>query len=522
MSYIDRAFVDQERKYWRIPGAAVALFGEGIEDEIACFGYRDLERSLPFTENTLHCVASCSKSMTSLLIASLVADGILDYDRPVAEYLPDFQLFDPDASKRFTLRDMLCHRTGFGDHDVLWPCDRADLARRIRYVEPCDTFRNRSLYSNVIYALIGYVAEAVTGRSWPELMQERVFDPLRMQRTNCTADKIVSDPDHAEPYYVEGGRAVKKAFWNIDGGGPAASVNTSIKDLMKWVKFHIRGGCNEEGKQIIPSSIFEEMHRPQMPFTDTEGSQPYPFDFYCMGWRAGKYKGYRAQKHSGKIEGYSSFQLYLPDEKIGLCLMANLHVPFEQFCFTVTYSLLDAALGLPKDDWRSRYRGKENTPETGRTEGVTADERKTNSTAEQGPADEDVCPDPAVFETYKVDVAEKKLDPAVKGNLCPRAYKEYIGIYANPGHGPLEVRAAGRELTLHYRDQTLALHHYGADTFVMPGVLTDTLTLRVPVRFVANAYGEIIKVKICYEPQVEDIVFVKERSGKEAGEKTCD
>ena len=86
----------------------------------------------------------------------------------------------------------------------------------MRYIEPCDTFRGRSLYSNVIYALIGYVAEYVTGKTWPDLMKEYIFEPLHMDRTTCTAEGIIHDPDMAQPYYVIDGENVKVPFWNIE------------------------------------------------------------------------------------------------------------------------------------------------------------------------------------------------------------------------------------------------------------------------------------------------------------------
>ena len=91
MTYIDRELVEREMKYWRIPGAALAVVGDGIEEEFECFGFRDRENGLPFDEDTLFCIASCSKAMTSALIARLVAEGTLDYDKPVNSYIPEVQ-----------------------------------------------------------------------------------------------------------------------------------------------------------------------------------------------------------------------------------------------------------------------------------------------------------------------------------------------------------------------------------------------------------------------------------------------
>ena len=80
---INRERIQKEVDYWRIPGMALTLIQEGQPDQIACFGYRDVEKQLPVTPDTLFCVASCSKSMTAALIACLVDEGKLDWDVPV-------------------------------------------------------------------------------------------------------------------------------------------------------------------------------------------------------------------------------------------------------------------------------------------------------------------------------------------------------------------------------------------------------------------------------------------------------
>ena len=480
MGYIDREKLQKEIDHWRIPGCAVTVFGDGWE-ETACLGYRDKEGGLAFDEDTLFCVASLSKSMTSGLIAALVAEGTLDYDRPIKEFLPEFQLWDREASEKFTLRDMLTHSTGFGAHDILWPADRAELAKRMRYIEPMDRFRGRPIYSNVIYALIGYVAEAVTGKTWPALMQEYIFGPLGMTRTSCTYDRIVSDPNHAEPYYVmPDGKLTKVPFWDIDGGGPAASVNTTIGDLRTWVRFQIDGGKNAAGEQIIPEEVFREIHKKQVSYPEALAEDLFPCSYYGFGWRVGEFRGRKFCKHTGKIEGYSSFQGFLPEERIGVAVMSNLHNPAQAFQLSTVYALLDKVLGYPEKDWIGRFHGGE------------------------------AHPDLSVYLDCFQDIAGQRLE-GEGGAPMPRPISDYAGVYENPGHGPIAVKEAEGGLTLHYRDQELPLLHWGGDTFILENARADTQTMRLPVTFLENVRHEVIKVKIPYEPEVQDIVFVKEK-----------
>lgn len=173
---LNDAFVKREMEYWNIPGLAVGVIKDGDILLEKGYGYRNLETKEPMTPYTLQGIASCSKSFTSAVLASLVDEGILDYDQPVSEYIPDFALMDPVATKEATIRDMLYHRTGLAGHDGMWPLkgvSREEYMHRLRYLQPNKPFRSTTQYSNVIYNLLGCIAERVTQKTWEELVEER-------------------------------------------------------------------------------------------------------------------------------------------------------------------------------------------------------------------------------------------------------------------------------------------------------------------------------------------------------------
>lgn len=503
---IDRELIEREIDYWRIPGAAIAVFGDGMEDATECFGFRNVAQGLPWDEDTLHCVASCSKSMTSLLIARLVDEGRLDYDRPLREYLPEFGFWDRETAERCTLRDLLCHRTGLGGYDAQWPSavPRSEMVKMVRWLEPTDSFRRRSQYSNFIYTLIGYVAEAVTGRDWHELMKDYVFRPLGMDRTCSRRREICSDSDWAAPYYVTGSGLTEVPFWDIDNAGPAASVCSTIGDMATYVKFHIAGGLNGDGERLLEPETFAEMHAPQIAYSQSTGlpGDIYGATSYCMGWMAGGFRGRSFQKHTGKIEGYSTLMMYFPEERKGLVIMMNLHTPSDQFQYGVAYTLLDRLFGTGDRNWCLSFRGRE----------------------AKAPADK--------YLACNMDTAAGRLDPQLRGQELPRRLGAYEGRYFNPGFGPVTLRigrpgehlrnpgnsafidtvpdSPGGTLLLRYRDQELPLEHYGGDSFVMAYVKEDTWTMRVNVSFEANPHGEVDKVYIGYEPMLRDIAFIRQ------------
>ena len=482
---IEQKLVEDEMYYWRAPSVGISVTRLNKPDEYIFAGERDVKNHLPVNPDTMFCIASCSKSMTATLIGCLVSEGILDFDRPVREYVPEMKLWDPVASEKYTLRDMLCHRTGFGAHDVIWPMkeDRKVMAERIQYIEPVGIFRDKVIYSNVMYGLIGYVAEAVTGKSWGRLMEEYLFMPIGMKRTNCSANAMEKDSNYAKPYFVKDGVITEVPIWNVDQCGPAASVNSTHRDMLKWLRFNCRGGVTEDGRRLLTEEVFKEIHTPQMDYVDecSEYGDYYWGHKYCMGWRSGEYKGRKYQKHSGKIEGYSSFQIYLPDEQIGMFVTVNMHSPTMGLTMSLVYEVLDNLLGETSEAWNKVFRpGGERAPLT-------------------------------AYKDCDADYTEGRLTREAEGVPTQLKPKDITGEYINPGYGKAVIMSdESGNLRLAYRDQTLPLVHWGRNEFFMDGVKADVMTLRVPVLFKMNEDGRVCKVEIGYESGAENIVFVRE------------
>ena len=115
-----RDFIKTEMKNWNVPAVAVlivkndkVIFSEG-------FGYRDVEKKLKVTPNTIFPIGSVSKSFTALALGMLVDEKKLDFDQPVRNYLPTFRMYDDYLTGHITPRDMLSHRSGLPRHDLVW------------------------------------------------------------------------------------------------------------------------------------------------------------------------------------------------------------------------------------------------------------------------------------------------------------------------------------------------------------------------------------------------------------------
>ena len=151
------------------------------------FGYRDVEKKLPVTTDTIFAIGSVSKSFTSLIFGTLNDEGKVEWDKPVRTYLPTFQIDDPIATDHATARDLFSHRTGLPGHDLIWYSSnfsREELFNRLKYLKSNKEFRSGYQYCNLMIMTMGYLEGRVAGSTWENLVKSRIFEPLGMQRSN--------------------------------------------------------------------------------------------------------------------------------------------------------------------------------------------------------------------------------------------------------------------------------------------------------------------------------------------------
>ncbi|MBQ8564011.1 MAG: hypothetical protein IJ443_09025, partial [Firmicutes bacterium] len=232
---------------------------------------------------------------------------------------------------------------------------------------------------------------------------------------------------------------------------------------------------------LIDPELFRQMHQPQSAYDDSgrPDEDYYTCNGYALGWRAGTYRGHAFQKHTGKIEGYSTIQTYLPDDGLGMVILINLHTPANPIFYPLLYSFLDDELGYENPGWLQRFHGSDEMP-----------------------------PLSAYTDCFH-DLTEGWLAEEVRGNDFAGNVNEWLGAYSDPGYGPMNLRKneEGR-LLLHYRDQELEVQHWGDNQYWMDGVKADTETYKVPVTLLKEDNRYLVSV--WYEPLYEPVRFIKE------------
>jgi len=350
-SYITSAMRD-----WKIPGVAVGIIhGDTVVFQKG-FGVRTIGKPEKVDEHTLFGIASDSKAFTGMLIAMLVDDGKLRWDAPLTTYLPTLRFGDDYLTRDVTLRDALSHRTGLARADLLWTAgwnyDRAELLSRLRYLKPSWGLRSGYRYSNLMYMAAGEAAAQATGKSWVDLIQERIFNPLGMTESNLSVTLLPALPNVATPHGEVDRAVVPVPYTNVDNIPAAAAVNSNVVDMLKWLRFQLDSG-RVNGKRLVSKRSFIETHTPQtIVRIDSTYHAFNPFTHvrsYAIGWNVMDYRGVEMMSHAGNLAGMAAMVGMLPEKRVGVVVLTNLEG--NALRESIMYKVFDLYLGAPQRDW---------------------------------------------------------------------------------------------------------------------------------------------------------------------------
>ncbi|HEX4953642.1 MAG TPA: serine hydrolase [Thermoanaerobaculia bacterium] len=470
------AWVDAALAAWDVPALGLAIVKDGQVILVRGFGQRDREAGLPATENTLFAIGSSSKAFTTFVLATLVEEGKVEWDRPVERYLPSFHLHDRTATELITPRDLVTHRSGLPRHDAVWynnqALSRAELVTRLEHLEPTATLRQRFQYNNLMYLTAGYLIEQVTGESWEANVRSRIFGPLGMAGSNFDVADSQQAADFAWPYEERDDKVVRVPFRPIGNMGPAGSINSSAKEMAEWVKLHLGNGKVGDRQLIQPASL-TELHTPQIPLGNTPERPEIGTTSYALGWMVDTYRGRLRLHHGGAIDGFSAMVSLLPQDGIGIVALANkggTRVPE-----LVIRHAYDRLLGLPPIDWNGEALARR-----------------------------------AASEKLEEEAKEKKAASRRTGTRPAHELAEYAGDYSHPGYGPLSVRVAGKALEVTYNRIVAPLEHWHYEVWRVPEGAKDPVLEGLQFRFDGDMAGNVAAIATQLEPTLGEVSFQRQ------------
>lgn len=474
------SLLNQVLKDQNIAGFAVAVVKDNQVIYSKGFGYRDLENKKPVTPNTLFAIGSSTKAFTSGLLGLLEKDGKLKLDDKATSLLPQLQFYNNEMNNQVTVRDLMAHRTGLSRYDYSWllfnTANRDSIISRVKYMQPTSGVREKWFYNNFMFLAQGMITEKLSGKTWEHNIKEKFFDPLEMTRSNTSMTTFKADSDASLPYMTVKDSVIKKIdYYDINGMGPAGSINSSVNDMANWLKVWISGGTFK-GKEILPQSYIKEAASSQMVM---HGALPSKQDDiflanYGLGWMIGSYRGHYAVEHGGNINGFSANVAFYPTDGLGIVVLTNQNVsPVPEI---VTQSIADRMFKLKPIDW--------------------------NGDAKKAAA--------AVRENNKAEKANEKKNLIL--NTSPsHALSNYVGSFENPAYGLMKIVNEKNQLYANVAENKLLLKHLHYDVFEPKSVdkkgVVDTAESKTLFNFASNNAGKISGVTLQLDPDKEPVLF---------------
>ncbi len=469
MESIDR-FVVEQLVAWEVPGCAVAAVRGDDVVLAAGWGRRDLEADLPVTADTLFAIGSVTKSFTATTIGALVDDGVLDWEQPLRDYLPDLRLHDPVVSDRLSIVDLLSHRSGLPRHDLVWlghpGRSRAESLRRLRFLPLSKDLRQQFQYCNLGYLIAGHVVDRLSGTSWEDQLQSRLLAPLGMHRSNLTVDDLRADPDHSTAYERRQGVVVSVPPRTLTAMAPAGGVNSCAADMARWLLAQLGSG-QVDGKTVISPETVERQHAAHVVIQEDRVFPDSTRHAYGLGWMIGRYRGHRLIEHGGGIDGFLTQCMLLPDDGIGVAVMTNTSSSAMEP--VIAYRVLDELLDLEPLDWSSKFKARYDAAEAG--------------------------------------VREARAARHVVVAPLPRPLDAYAGDYEHPGYGTITITVAGDNLQPSFGTMELSLAHRHYETFDLHWYKLSEQSHIFPLMFGSDADGDITGFTVPFEPLVEPLRF---------------
>jgi CubicO group peptidase (beta-lactamase class C family) len=304
-----RKLVLEAQSTARLPSVSAAVFRGGEIVWSEAVGLADVEQRVEATTDTQYAVASITKTFTAASVFQLRDQGRLELDDPLSRHLPEAAHGTP------TLRRLLSHASGLQREPPgeIWETlefpGEEELLRGLEEAEQVLPPAAAWHYSNLAFALLGYVVARVAGVPLRDHVEQRLLRPLGLERTTWGAT-----PPEALPYLVEpySDAAQREPVLELGGKGGESGLYSTVGDLCRWGSFL----CDPDEAVLSPASV-AEMHDLQIM------AEPD----WTLGWGLGIELWRRGERifggHTGGFPGFLSILAYSRRERIGAVLLTN-------------------------------------------------------------------------------------------------------------------------------------------------------------------------------------------------------
>lgn len=317
ISDVLRASIEKRISVGHYPGIVI-----GIVDEAGprYYGFGRVEpggTAVP-DKDTIYEIGSIGKTFAATVLADMVVKGEVSLNDPVQAYLPEPVSMPRFEDRPITLEHLTTHGSGlprmpsnFAPADPLNPfADYGvqDLYDYLNAEELTVAPGSRRLYSNVGFGLLGHVLSLSAGRSYEELIRERITQPLAMASTEMRLGRAL-EKRLAPPYALEEGELVGSKNWDVPVLAGAGGQRSSTADMLRYLAAQL--GLIDENPLGKAMGLSQE---PRGKFTGAG---------IGLAWSIGGSEERPIYAHNGGTGGYRTFAGFVPSEKFGVIVMTN-------------------------------------------------------------------------------------------------------------------------------------------------------------------------------------------------------
>lgn len=309
-----------------IPGVAIAIVQDSSIIYMKGLGVKVVNSRDSVDIHTVFRIASVSKSFTSFLTGTLVADGLVNWDDPIIKYVPSFALKSPEQTAQLTLRHVLSHTTGLPYHTYTNLVEEGiplqELLEKLKDI-PCTPPGHEYSYQNVVFSVAGEALRGATGKPFEQLMKEKVFAPLKMNNASMDYHSIMTNTNIARPHKMRHGKmlptTINNTYYNV---APAGGINASIQDMANWM-IALLGNREDVIQEETLKQVFTAEVKAPSKNKNYGRTQRVNGSYYGLGWRILQYPSDTLVYHGGYVNGYRSEVALNPNKKIAICILTN-------------------------------------------------------------------------------------------------------------------------------------------------------------------------------------------------------
>ena len=503
--------------HFHVSGVSIAVI-DGNDTFAKAYGYSALPDDKTTVETLYYC-ASTTKSFTAASVLKLI-ESSANHSKPLtlktkiqSLIRDEFVLTDPYATSHVTLEDALSHRTGMPRHDFSYGGPNAtleSLVRSLRYLPMSAELRERWEYCNMMFCMVSYVVEKLSGMWLGDFLREHIWAPLGMHSTffslaDAKRAQANGGPKLAVGYSWVNDTATFAPLPYVDSPilSGAGQIISNVLDYAKYLRAMIT--MNDT---ILTQKSFVELRTPRAfsnPEYQLKGRIWTGPEMYGLGWQMADYRGHEVFNHGGAMPGFGVEMMYIPTLKngVGFAIMGNTEGGSNAVALVLMAHLIDEMLGIPEDE---------------RFDIVGVFDALLKQ------RDDELRPDNARKRAYP------DAPPPNASLPLPLPLENLTGEYWNDGYRNLTVRlekassthlkwtTAEKVLRVYVMDRmwryTLTFEHVSNNYFLAWGRSTDApiTGAAVPAKFELGVDGKVHRLGIQYEASMKELIWFDKKA----------